>query len=160
MLSAVPLWFHLLAAAVWVGSQVMMVAIVLPATRKLAPGGPRDEVMRAITSRFAVLGFAALFLLLLTGLDNVSRYSPADMFSFRYGYILAAKISMYVIVVLLTAYHAFIVGPQLLAAQADRPVPSGLRKRSIFASSAVLLLSLAILFCAALLRSRFALGTA
>ena len=159
MLSAIPLWIHLLAAATWVGAQVMMVAVVVPSVRPLGPDD-RHTVMTRVTTRFGYLGLASLLFLVVTGIDNISRFSPDNMFDMRYGYILATKIALVIAVVLLTAYHAMVVGPRLLALQTEAPGDvegaRKLRARSIAASSMTLLFSIIILFCAALLNTRFA----
>lgn len=160
MLSAVPLWLHLLGAAVWVGSQVMLLAVVVPSLRPAEPG-TRQQVLAGVTRRFGYLGLAALVLLVVTGLDNIDRYSPADMFDYRYGYILAAKLVMLAAVVLLTAAHALYLGPKLLEAQSRAAGPDEVRRlrmRSVAASGLTLVLSVLILFCAALLRSAYAYG--
>jgi uncharacterized membrane protein len=165
MLTSIPLWLHLMAASVWVGSQIMMFAVVIPSVRKLPESAARIQVLTPLTTRFGWLGAAALIVLAITGVDNISRYSPGDMFDIRYGYILATKLSLLGLVLLLTLYHTLYVGPRQLRFQAqaaERPgtIDSALlvrtRVQSIVISVLTLLLSLAVLFCAALLRSVFA----
>jgi uncharacterized membrane protein len=169
MLGAVPLWLHILGATVWVGSQVMMFAVVVPAIRSGTDAGSRFAILRSVTARFGYLGFGALALLVATGIDNIDRYAPSDMFEFRYGYILAAKVIMLIIVLVLTAIHTFVVGPRLLNLMAseldganavDSAERRSWRLRSIAISVTTLLLSIAIVFCAALLQSSYAYGQA
>jgi putative copper export protein len=162
MLQSLPYWLHLLAAATWVGSQVMMFAVIVPGLRRL-DAGPRWRLMSVVTVRFGWLGGFSLAVLVATGIDNINRYSPADMFDFRYGYILAVKVALVAAVVLLTLAHSLVVGPRLLRAQEAAlasasavPAESRLRRQSVMLSSATFLLSLAVLFCAALLRGPFA----
>ena len=165
MLSSVPLWLHVLGAAVWVGSQVMMFVVVIPSLRTAEPA-TRGPVLAAVTKRFGYLGLAALLLLALTGLDNLNRYAPSDLLEFRYGSILAVKLVMFAAIVVLTAVHALYLGPKLLALQTRLPpgdsvadeAMRSLRARSVGISVAVLLLSLAILFCGVLLGSAYAYG--
>jgi hypothetical protein len=85
------------------------------------------------------------------------------MFDYRYGYILATKLTMFGLVVALTGVHTLVVGPRLLRLQSEpaastSPELCSLRKWSILISVLTLLLSIAILYCAALLRSAFAFG--
>lgn len=164
MLGTLPLWLHVVAAMVWVGSQIMMFAVVVPSIRLIDDARARHQVLRGVTSRFGYLGFAALVLLVLTGIENIDRYSPSQMFDYRYGYILAVKLLMLVAVGALTALHTLRVGPALLALQAreleagtavSRDEMRSLRLRSVGVSSLTLVLSLAIVFCAALLGSGF-----
>ncbi len=114
MLSVVPLWLHVIGATIWVGSQVMMFAVVIPSLR-LMEGTTRQQLVAGVTRRFGYLGFAALLLLVLTGLDNINRYAPSDLFDHRYGYILTVKLIMVAAVIALTALHALWLGPKLLA---------------------------------------------
>ena len=46
-------WIHLLAAAVWVGSQVFMVAAVVPALRALGDEAARRRAVLVLNRRFA-----------------------------------------------------------------------------------------------------------
>lgn len=165
MLGAIPLWLHILGATVWIGSQVMMFAVVVPSLRAAEDGWSRYQVLQAVTVRFGYLGFGALILLVITGIENIFRYAPSDMFEFRYGYILAAKLSIVAVVIALTAVHTLVIGPRLLAQQArdltggatgESPPRGTLRRRSIVISATTLVLSLAIVFCAVLLRTSFA----
>lgn len=167
MLGAIPLWLHILGATIWVGSQVMMFVVVTPSLRAAGDPGARYRVLRSVTRRFGYLGTASLVLLILTGIDNIDRYAPADMFDLRYGYILAVKLALLGVVLVLTVVHTRVIGPQLLAAQESQRTGDAaaaairsLRLRSIAVSSLTLLLSLIILFCAALLRTSFALQAA
>jgi uncharacterized membrane protein len=155
----------LLGATIWVGSQVMMFAVVVPSLRAASATGARLQVLTAVTRRFGYLGGASLVLLVLTGIDNISRYAPASMFDLRYGYILAVKVAMVALVVALTLLHTLYVGPRLLAllsadeagsSDAARARLRATRRLSVSISVLTLLLSLAILFCAALLRSVYA----
>ncbi|HXH21330.1 MAG TPA: DUF4149 domain-containing protein [Dehalococcoidia bacterium] len=166
MLEALPYWLHLIAAAAWVGPQLMMFLVVVPGLGALDTG-TRARFLARISVRFGWLGAASLALLLLTGIDNIDRYAPGRMFEFRYGYILAVKLALFGIVTVLTALHSLVVGPRLLrlqelAAHSPDSAP-GLpraRRASALLSALTLVLSLAVLFCAALLRSRWAFGPA
>jgi uncharacterized membrane protein len=162
MLDAVPYWLHLLGAAAWVGPQLMMFLVVVPGLGALDPES-RVRLLARVTVRFGWLGAAALALLVLTGIDNIDRLAPGSMFEYRYGYILAVKVALAGVIVLLMAAHSLRAGPALLRLQeaalvdgGDEAALSRARRRSVMLSSLTLLLSLAVLFCAALLRSRWA----
>jgi uncharacterized membrane protein len=164
MLDAVPYWLHLLGAAAWVGPQLMMFLVVVPGLSALDQVS-RVRLLARITGPFGWLGASALALLVLTGIDNIDRYAPGSAFDYRYGYVLAVKISLVALIVLLTAAHSLRVGPGLLRLQeasltgaVDTEALARARMRSVMLSAVTLLLSLAVLFCAALLRSRWAFG--
>jgi putative copper export protein len=147
----------------------MMFVVVVPAIRSVSDARSRIAILQRVTVRFAYLGFGALALLVVTGIDNIDRYAPADLFEYRYGYILVAKVIMLVLVLILTAIHTFLVGPRLLnlmAMELDRPGQDDngqtktWRLRSVMISALTLLFSLAIIFCAALLQSSYSYGGA
>lgn len=163
MLDALPYWLHLLAAAAWIGPQLMMFIAVVPALRVL-DASARYRVLVALTPRFGWLGSLALLVLILTGIDNIDSYAPNAMFDLRYGYILTTKLVLVAVVAVLSIFHTGLVGPRLLRLQ-EQALQGGegeaaelvrLRRQSIVLSVLTLLLSLAVLFCAALLRGVFA----
>lgn len=163
MIAVIPLWLHIIAATIWVGSQVMMFAAVIPAGRQIDDLQQRVRFLKGLTTRFGWLGAGALTFLVLTGIDNVSRYAPGGIFDYRYGFVLTVKLVMVTAIIALTFYHTLVIGPRLL--QEQDVVASGvatdparlprLRRASVMTSSVILLLSLAVLFCAALLRTPF-----
>ena len=165
MRGSLPLWLHIVSATVWVGSQVMMFAVVVPAVRSIDEGRARYRFLAALTPRFGWLGGGALVVLVLTGVDNVRRYAPSSgvIFDVRYGYILVAKLIMVALVILRTVYHGAHVGPKLLRLQGEAlagqaasaaSLPAT-RLQSVLISSLTLILSLLILLCATLLRTSF-----
>ena len=162
VLPALPYWLHLLAAAAWLGPQLMMFLVIVPSLRTLdAP--VRVRLLDRLTLRLGWLGAFSLLMLVITGVDNIDRYSPPSMFEFRYGYILTLKVTLAAVVIVLTSLHSAVVGPRLLRLQeaalesgdAESRQLSAARRLSIAISSLTLLLSLVILLCAALLRGAY-----
>jgi copper resistance protein D len=163
MLESIPIWLHITAAAAWVGSQLLMFAVVVPSLRAL-PEESRVVLMERLTPRFAWFGYIALGILILTGIDNIRQYAPPDVFDIRYGYILSVKLTMLGVVLVLTLIHTQVVGPALLRLQrqaiqnsieVDESQLRRTRGRSIALSASTLLLSLVTVFAAVLLRSPF-----
>jgi len=152
-------WIHLLAAATWVGSQVFMFVAVVPALRTLDDAARRGAVL-VLNRRFAWLGWGALAILVLTGIDNViQRQDDTDLvfdYDFRYAWIFAVKLVLVAVVIALTAIHTNVVGPRLLALQERGQASAGLgrmRRLSIQLSVVNLLAGVAILFLVALLQN-------
>jgi uncharacterized membrane protein len=161
-------WIHLLAAAIWVGSQVFMFAAVVPALRVLDDAARRRAVV-VLNRRFAWLGWGALAVLVLTGINNViqrqrdydiifaGRDWPWFDFDFRYAWIFVAKLALVAVVIALTAIHTEAVGPRLLALQESGRAGSEelgrMRRLSIVLSVLNLLAGVAILFLVALLQN-------
>jgi putative copper export protein len=153
-------WIHLLAAATWVGSQVFMFVAVVPALRTLDDAARRGAVV-VLNRRFAWLGWGALAVLVLTGIDNVMRrQDETDLvfdYDFRYGWLFVSKLVLVAVVIALTAIHTYVVGPRLLALQeggrASAAELSSARRLSIQLSVVNLLAGVAILFLVALLQN-------
>jgi len=165
MVDAWPPWLHILAATAWVGPQLMMFLVVMPSLRSMEDAAARYRFLQVMTPRFGWLGLGALALLVITGIENIRRYSPDDMFDLRYGYILTAKLATVAALALITVVHSFYIGPAQMRLQAallsgpDAPRQAelmSLRRRSMLLSSVTLLLSLGVLFGASLLRTVFA----
>src|SRR4051794_20102365 len=117
VIESIPLWLHIFAATVWIGSQVTMFADVIPSVRALDDRSARSQLMVEVTARLGWVGVAALVVLIATGIDNYDRYAPAGIFDFRYGFVLVAKLSLFAAVIALTGVHTLAIGPRLLALQ-------------------------------------------
>jgi putative copper export protein len=96
-LDTVRLTLHVLAAAVWVGGQIVMMGLVGPA-RQLGGDAPK-----ALARAFARLAWPAYLVLVVTGIWNVTTFTWADQSS-AWKAVLMAKI----VVVLLAGLAAFL----------------------------------------------------
>jgi uncharacterized membrane protein len=155
-------WLHILAATIWVGPQFFLFIAAVPAVRTIEDARQRAQVMRVITTRFGYLGWGALAVLVITGIGNMYEQDiDLDvLFDRNWGTIFQVKMTLLIVVVLLTAVHSFVIGPRMLRMQesvADEAQLASMRRVSMMISGSILLLSLGILFCAALLNSDFAL---
>ena len=63
-------WLHLIAAAVWLGGMVTLAVVVVTLRRQ----GVNREQLRAVARAFARLSWAAMGLLLVTGIAQASLY--------------------------------------------------------------------------------------
>jgi uncharacterized membrane protein len=162
MADAINPWLHIIAATIWVGPQFFLFIAAVPAVRTIEDARQRAQVMRIITTRFGYLGWAALIVLVITGIGNVYE-QDVDLdvlFDLNWGWIFQVKMTLLIIVVLLTAVHSFVIGPRMLQMSesvGDEAQLASMRRVSMMISGLILLLSLAILFCAALLNTTFAL---
>ncbi len=146
----VSIWLHIIGAALWIGPQVALIVVVLPALRAMSDPMQRRAVTRVLTSRLNTFGWLALGLLAVTGLGNLGGLlrDPATLFASAYGQTLLLKLAMVTAVVVLTLVHARVIGPRMLALPPDAPreASAGLRRASIIVSSISLLLSLWIVW--------------
>lgn len=153
-LEAVIHWLHLMAAVTWIGGMIFTAFVVQPVLRAALDDTTRITLYRDIGRRFKTIQIAALCVLLATGSYKLFglRESP-DIFYSPFGYVLATKLVLVLIVVILSYRHSYVWGPQLIEA-AVRPGPAmgQLAKKLYFWGRINLALSLAVIFCAVLLR--------
>jgi uncharacterized membrane protein len=154
---ALVLWLHILAAAIFIGPQVFLLFVAVPAARTLADVKARQQVTRAITRGFGALGGGALGVLILTGLWNYQVASDQGLMDLkRYFIALQIKLTLVVVVVALTVLHGAVLGARLQRLQADDAPAAEIarvRRWSVLASISTLVASILILGCAAVLSS-------
>jgi uncharacterized membrane protein len=91
---AIILFFHLLGIAFFVGGQLMLAIVVVPALR-----GQDEALMRAAAKRFGIASVVALVVIVATGIAMASHYDLWESST------LQAKIGLLVFVLVLTALH-------------------------------------------------------
>ena len=159
MFNAIILWIHILAATIFVGPQVFLFAVAMPAIRTIDDARQRASLTRAITRGFGVLGGAALAVLIVTGIINVVHANDNhDLDAKRYFIALQIKVTLVVAVLALTALHGGILGRRLERLREDGAPEDEIaktRRLSMWLSAANLTLSIIILLCAAILGSEW-----
>lgn len=162
MFDAIILWLHLLGAVVFIGPQIFLAAIAMPAIRTVQDAKVRQDLTRTITRGFGMLGGGALGLLFLTGLWNFQVVQDRGLFDLtRYFWTFNIKFMLFLAVVVLTALHAMVFGKRLRELQERGATEIELaqaRQQSLVASMATLGLSLVILLLGALMSSEWVLG--
>jgi uncharacterized membrane protein len=157
MYNAIVLWLHILGAVLFIGPQVFLAIAGGPALRTLEDVKQRAATARVMTSRFGWLGGGALAVLVITGIINYLHVRDLGFLEFkRYFLVLQVKLTMVALVVGFTVLHGAIFGRRLQALQqsgAGEEEIAEVRRWSMLLSIATLALSIAILFCAALLAS-------
>ena len=149
-----------MAAAVFIGPQVFLAFVAVPAVRTIADVETQRQVSRAVTRGFGMLGGAALAVLLATGIWNyydAEDLGLIDQDAFpRYFVALQVKLTLVTAVIILTGLHALVFGRRLQRLQAEGATDDEIaaaRGWSMLASILTLVVSLAILLCAALMGS-------
>jgi uncharacterized membrane protein len=159
MLDATIIWLHVLAAVVFIGPQVFLAAVAMPALRTLDDVKSRQDATRGITRGFGILGGIALAVLLATGIWNYYDADDAGLMDIdRYFAVMQVKLTLVTIVIILTILHAAVFGRRLQRLQSENAPEAEIaeaRRWSMLAAFATLAVSIAILFCAALLDSNW-----
>ncbi|MBI2913849.1 MAG: CopD family protein [Chloroflexi bacterium] len=160
MTDSITPWIHLVAVTVWLGPQFFMFLVTVPALRAIEDAETRVKVMRVIIYRFGWMAWAAMAVIVLTGISNLFQEAsePGSNIwdpDYRYFQIFSTKMVLVGLTVLLTAAHTFFVGPRQLRLaeemRSDSPEATNLRRVSIVISSLALLASVAVVFAGALL---------
>jgi uncharacterized membrane protein len=159
MSEAITPWIHIVAVTVWLGPQFFMFLVTMPAIRAIEDRETRAKLIRTTSERFGWLAWAALGVIVLTGVSNL--FQEANDFDhiwdtdFRYFQVFSTKMLVVGVAVVLTAVHSFIIGPRQLRlldeARGDSDEALRLRRLSVTLSTLVLLASIAAVFLAALL---------
>ena len=157
MFDAIILWLHLLGAVVFIGPQIFLAAIAMPAIRTVADAQTRQTLTRSITRGFGMLGGGALVLLLLTGLWNFQVAQDDGKFELtRFFWAFNIKFMLFLAVVVLVGLHALVFGKRLQELQeggASEAELARARQQSMIASITTLVLSLVILLLGAMMGS-------
>jgi uncharacterized membrane protein len=153
------LWLHVVAATAFVGPQIFL-TLVVPGLRLLPPEG-RVLALRVLTSRFGWLGWGAVVVLVLTGIENLRHAASEGVLifdpEFRYLWIFVAKMALLAVALAAVAVHSFLVGPRQLrlmeaALRGGDPLEERrVRRATVLLGMVGLLASLGILLAAVLL---------
>ena len=160
MSDAITPWIHIVAVTFWLGPQFFMFLVTVPAVRVIEDPAVRLQVMRVIVRRFGWLAWAAMVVIVLSGVSNLFQEGSEADFSlwsteYRYFQIFSTKMVLVGLMVILTALHTFVIGPKQLRLleemRGDSTEAAGLRRVSIIVSSLTLLVSIATVYAAAVL---------
>nr|MBA2679808.1 copper resistance protein CopC/CopD [Ktedonobacteraceae bacterium] len=105
---------HLLCTTLWVGGLLYIALILVPAQAKLSITD-RARVLAQGLPAFGALAFLGVLVLASTGSLNTTIHLTAfeQLFTTLYGRILVVKISLFLMMIIISAYHAFFLRSQL-----------------------------------------------
>ena len=152
-------WLHILAVTVWVGPQFFIFVAAVPAVRTIEDIAVRAQVLRVITTRFGWMAWAALVVIVLSGISNLFQEGDqADLWNteLRWYSVFSFKMVLVGVMVLLTAVHSFIVGPRQLAlmeAGDTGEEAAKLRRAAISISTLILVASVITILLGAMLNN-------
>ena len=138
-----PIWLHVLSAAVWLGGLLFQSHILFPL---LAKGGPAEVIAQAVR-RFRRVAWVALTLLVLTGLYNLTLLPPvAAMIESGLVKLLALKLFVVVVLLMLSAHRDFGVAARLIRAVAAGQDPRMALRAIIRIDRVVLVLGVGLVY--------------
>lgn len=129
-------WLHILAATVWIGGMFFLVLVVVPWLRR----GDRSMAgafLRETGQRFRTVGWACFAILVVTGTFNLwvrgvrlSDFFRTEWLSAPFGKALIWKLGLFLVVLAVSAFHDFVIGPRATRAiERDPRSPDALRLR-------------------------------
>lgn len=107
------LWFHLLAAVVWIGGMLFLSLVAVPVLKPRSSGPGHADLFRAMAIRFRPIVWMAVVTLLCTGplllsMRGVSVLAPA-----QWPAVLSIKLGLVVLLLILTGTHDLLIGPRV-----------------------------------------------
>ena len=153
-------WVHITSAAIWVGGSLFIGAVFAPILKKMSMSvEERLQLMIKVGRRFNKIAVPALVILIVTGMYQAHLVlQKSDMlFDTSYGNVLIIKIIL--VAALIATYAVHVRGirkdieDQIVANQIPEAQLQKLRKKIIILGEITVILSVIILFLAALLNS-------
>ena len=157
---AILTWIHLTSAAIWVGGSLFIGAVLAPFLKTMSFSlEERLQIMIKVGRRFNKIAVPSLIILIGTGIYNSVPFLSNHelLFSSSYGNLLSIKIILVVAIIITYIIHVRIirkdVEEQILSNQMSEKQIQRLRKKIIILGEVIVVLSVAVLFLAALLNS-------
>jgi putative copper export protein len=155
-------WIHLTSASIWVGGSLFIGAVLAPILKTMSYSTEeRLQVMIKVGRKFNRIAIPSLIILIITGLYNSQNIlnNSELLFSSSYGNFLIIKIFLVIALIATYAVHIRIirkdVEKQIIAKQMSEKQIQKLRSKIIILGQIIVILSVIILFMAALLNSGF-----
>ena len=151
-------WIHLVAASIWVGGSIFIGIVFSPILKTITTSmEERIQIMIKVGKRFNKIAVPSLFILMITGLYNshLLLSKPDLLMATSYGVFLTVKIILVIALVITYAIHVRVirkeVEDQIMSKQMPIKQIQKLRKKIIILGEITVVLSITILFFAALL---------
>ena len=157
---AILTWVHITCAAIWVGGSLFIGAVFAPILKKMSmPVEERLQLMIKVGRRFNKIAVPALIVLMGTGIYQAHLILQKSelLVESSYGNILAIKIILVVALIVTFAIHVRLirkdVEEKIMSKQISDDQLQVLRKKIIILGEITVVLSIIILFLAAVLNS-------
>jgi len=153
-------WIHITSAAIWVGGSLFIGVVFAPLLKKLSmPVEERLQLMVQVGRRFNKIALPALFILIGTGIyqSHLVLQKSDILYESSYGHVLIIKMILVAALLATYAVHVRIirkdVEEKIISKQMPQEQLQKLRKKIIILGEVTVVLSVIILFLAAVLDS-------
>ena len=157
---AILTWIHITCAAIWVGGSLFIGVVFAPILKKMSmPIEERLQLMIKVGRRFNKLAVPALIILMATGMYQAHLILQQSdiLLESSYGNVLVIKIILVVALIVTFAIHVRVirkdVEEKIMSKQISDDQLQALRKKIIVLGEITVILSVIILFLAAVLNS-------
>jgi len=151
-------WIHLIAATIWVGGSIFIGIVFSPLLKTITTSmEERIQIMIKVGRRFNKIAVPSLIILMITGLYNshLLLSKPDLLMATSYGIFLTVKIILVIALVITYAVHVRVIRKEVEDKIMSKQMPikqiQKLRKKIIILGEITVVLSVTILFFAALL---------
>jgi len=151
-------WIHLIAASIWVGGSIFIGVVFSPILKSITTSiEERIQIMIKVGKRFNKVAIPSLIILMATGLYNSYALlsNPNLLMGTSYGTFLTIKVFLVIALIITYAVHVRVirkeVEEQIMTKQMPMQEIQKLRKKIIILGEITVVLSIIILFFAALL---------
>ncbi|MGQ0790873.1 MAG: CopD family protein [Nitrosopumilaceae archaeon] len=157
---AIITWIHLTSAAIWVGGSLFIGAVLAPILKTMSYSlEERLQIMIWVGRRFNKIAIPSLIILIGTGIYNsYSFFNNFELlFSTSYGNLLTIKIILVMALIITYIIHVRIIRKdieeQIMSKKMSEQQIKKLRLKIIILGEIIVIISVGILFMAALLNS-------
>jgi putative copper export protein len=155
---AIVTWIHLISSAVWVGGSLFIAVVFAPVLKTMSYSiEERLQIMIKVGRRFNKIAIPSLAILIGTGVFNAHQIliRPDFLLSTSYGVLLVVKMVLVAALLASFAVHVRIIRKEIeqkiVEKQMGEVEVTRLRKKIIIVGETTVVLSVAVLFFAALL---------
>lgn len=160
LFDALIMWAHLVAASIWVGGSIFIGIVLAPLLKTMSDTMEgRLSIMIRVGRKFNTIAVPSLIILMATGIYNSSNllHNPSMILSTTYGQVLVVKVALVIVLLVTFAIHVRLirtgVEKKIEAGQFSEDLVQKLRSKIIALGRITVIVSVAILFMAALLHS-------
>lgn len=114
-------WLHILAAAVWIGGMVFLALVLVPLLRRSPDRRQASVMLQAAGRRLRVVGWAALGVLIATGVFNFGYRAGWDdilapsRWREAFGTAFEWKLGLVALTLVMSVLHDTVIGPRATA---------------------------------------------